>query len=321
MIFIGEKVFKAKANIRYIFQKGINRKQYLIIGLSAFAKIGQPPKYNYLRSLSATDCNKLFILDDYGPRGCYYLGENRQFSIEESVISLIKHIAQENNIEFSNIITVGSSKGGYASLYFGLKYGFGYVVAGAPQYYLGDYLFTLNNTNIAEYISGGKSIEDRQYLNRLLPDVIDNCQNTPKISILVGTGDRHYEQHVLPLTKALEQKKIDFRLDIVENIGHSNIGSYFPDFCRKVTSEILGIHNDKVISKLKPELNVDQLNKEYSDLELKLFNTQEELRRIKQSTSFHVGNLMIKAIRNPGRNTILLPYRLLNLFIKHYKNK
>lgn len=46
---------------------------------------------------------------------------------------------------------------------------------------------------------------------------------------------------------------------------------------------------------------------------------QKTLDEIRASTSFQLGTLLVQAVRNPGRNTILLPYRLIRLCIAEFK--
>lgn len=48
-------------------------------------------------------------------------------------------IVAKYQVKLNNVITVGSSKGGYAALYYALKYGFGHAIAGGPQVKLGDF--------------------------------------------------------------------------------------------------------------------------------------------------------------------------------------
>lgn len=98
MTFTGEKIFQSLKPIKYVFQQSKKHPNFLIVVFSAFSPKGSPPVYNYIRTLEALDVNKLFILDDHGERGCYYLGENRVFEVESSVVSLITFIANQLNI-------------------------------------------------------------------------------------------------------------------------------------------------------------------------------------------------------------------------------
>src|SRR5690606_37821366 len=96
VLFKREKVFNGERKIKYVFQKTFRKTNRLVIVFSAFSAKGKPPSYNYVRTLEGIGCNKLFILDDFGSRVSYYLCENKDFSIERSVISLIEKIVKEN---------------------------------------------------------------------------------------------------------------------------------------------------------------------------------------------------------------------------------
>lgn len=134
--FKNEKIHVSNNGIRYCFKKAkFKNKDKLIVIFSAFSS--DRAKYNYINTLSLFDCNKLYILDDYGSKGSYYLGLNGMLDIETSVVSLISNIMHENNILFKNVISVGSSKGGTAALYYGMKYNYGNIIVGAPQYKIG----------------------------------------------------------------------------------------------------------------------------------------------------------------------------------------
>ena len=120
MKFKQKKYIGNKYNINYLLERN-NKSKDLIIVFSACTKKGQRARYNYIRTLDKIKSNKLFILDDFGfdGRGAYYLGKDNDFMIEKEVISLIYKIREEINPEKE--IYIGSSKGGYSALYFGLE--------------------------------------------------------------------------------------------------------------------------------------------------------------------------------------------------------
>ena len=246
-----EKVFNGikKIKIKYIFEKSSRPTNYLIIVFSAFSAVGSPPAYNYYDTLLKYDCNKLFILDDYSERGCYYLGKDNDFSIENSVVSLITHIANQHSIKFDNIITCGSSKGGYAALYFAIKYGFGHVVAGAPQTLVGNFL--RRTPDIIRFIVGDDSEKAIQYLNDLLYKVIENTEKLPEINIHVGEGDYHYKEHVMPFIDAINKKSHSIYLDL----GNYNNHSDFPFYQRFIKRKIESIINSILIKDGFPVIN------------------------------------------------------------------
>lgn len=229
---------KSKLKVHYLLQRAKTDSRYLLVIFSAFPKTGHPPVYNYVRTLSSITCNKLFILDEYGPSASYYLGENRVFDFEESVIALIGDVCEELGTESEQVISMGSSKGGFAALYFAVKYGFGHVIAAAPQTKLGNFVFS-NHPDVAQYISGELSEDGRDFLNTLLPDALDKAATLPKIYLHVGRGDHHYGGHIMPLVEILRRKKSDYVLDVQEYELHSQVGMYFPGFLFSALDTIL----------------------------------------------------------------------------------
>ncbi len=257
-----EKVFKGTKDIRYLFVPSKSNSKYLAVVFSAFGSLGIPPVYNYVRTLETLDINKLYIMDEYGvvspehPIGCYFLGENRNFTVESSVIDLIRDIAAQNSITFNNIIGCGSSKGGTAALYFGIKYGFGHVISGGPQIFIGKYLFGIDHAvAVGKYIAGGDSEEDHAFLNSILPNIVEEATSFPNIILHVSSTDHHYRGHVLPFTRLLGNKGTDYTLDL-QNYpdGHYALGKYFKEFILNTLSTI----TDKGITLLSKR--VEELN-------------------------------------------------------------
>jgi hypothetical protein len=221
-----EQIFNGKRKIKYLFIPSKKKTEHLVVMFSGFNPIGTPPAYNYIRTLQHADVNKLYILDDYGSRGCYYLGENRVFDVEASVYALIRHIASANKIKDENIICCGSSKGGYAALYYSIKYGFGHAIVAAPQTYLGRYLYNVGENPTLAYIAGGTSQEDVAFCNDLLFELVRKVKKVPKMLIHVGRGDHHYKGHVLPFIDHLQQYGFSCGLDVGEFANHGEVSFY-----------------------------------------------------------------------------------------------
>ncbi|MGE6629943.1 YqiA/YcfP family alpha/beta fold hydrolase [Bacillus sp. NPDC077027] len=236
-MYKNEKVFESEKSIRYLFQKSYQKTKGLVIVFSAFHPIGKEPRYNYVRTLAEFDCNKLFILDDFGCRASYYLCENRDFSIERSVIQLINKIIEENGVEL--VITCGSSKGGYAALYYGIKYGFDHVIAASPQYLLGDYLTRTRTEEVISFMAGANTEEDYQFLNKIMKKMIHNTERNPHIFIHLGEGEYHYTDHVIPLIKDLEEKGITCELDLGDYDKHSDVIKFYPNILKNKIRTIL----------------------------------------------------------------------------------
>lgn len=237
MPFFGDDVFDTTPPVRYLFRE-CSESSYLLVVFSAYPKQGQPPRYNYLNVLEGTAINQLFILDDYGGNGCYYLGENRDFFVEKNTVALIRTIASERGIDSGHIIAAGSSKGGYAALYFGFRYGFGTVISGGFQSMLGDYLMEYH-PDTAVLIAGGVSQEDRMFLNRLLFDVIREANDIPDLYLHMGRGDYHYSQHMIPLLTLFDKQGISYQFDLADYTEHDEVGVYFPEYLQCYLNRII----------------------------------------------------------------------------------
>jgi hypothetical protein len=260
-----EKGFNSYRSLRYHFEPATEEKHNDKLFV-VFSALGNKYSflYNYMSTLKDIPANKLYILDDFGDQGSYYLGKNRDFSIETSVISLINYIMRQNNIMSENVTTVGSSKGGFSALYFGLKYYFGHIIAGGPQSKLGSFLLKQENyPNVAEFISGGTEEADIHYLDELLFNLLNQpCDYSPNINIFVGKNDPHYNNHVMPLYRVLADRGYRVDLETSEGVNHDELKIYFPYYLSGKAKNILGIELDGKTDTMPKEdiLSIIKLN-------------------------------------------------------------
>ncbi|MDU4912108.1 accessory Sec system protein Asp2 [Clostridium baratii] len=248
-----EMVYSSTCNIRYIFEKSkLFNKDKLIIVFSAFSK--DKPKYNYVNTLKCIDCNKLFILDDYGTKGTYYIGLEGKFDIETSVISLITEIMAKHNITFKNIISAGSSKGGSAALYYGLKYNFGEIIVGSPQYKIGTYLCDLSIKDYANEIFGSYSISNRVKYDNLINLIIKKNQYT-NINILTGLGDHQYKRVFKEFEDEAEILRLKLNEKLIDISSHDEISKKFPEYLLDNVIRVLKgrgcLQNNKILNIFK----------------------------------------------------------------------
>ncbi len=224
--FHGEKIFSSIHPIKYYFEKAkLNNKNKLMIIFSAFST--DDAKYNYISTLKTCDCNKLFILDDFVSKGTYYLGLKGDFNIETSVMALLSYIMSKNKILFSNVISIGSSKGGSAAIYYGLKYNFGNIIAGAPQYKIGTYLSDLSISDYALEIFGEISDCNRIKYNNLIRLSANTCTN---IYLLTSDGDNQYKKVLKEFEFVSRELNIKLNIDKCEINNHGEISREFPKF-------------------------------------------------------------------------------------------
>lgn len=237
-LYLKEKTYvNDDIELKYIFEK--HQSDVLCIVFSACTRKGIKARYNYIRTLKKYKVNKLFILDDYGfdSRGAYYLGRDNKFDIEKVVEKLIQKIKCETKAK--ECIFIGSSKGGYASLYFGMNFNNSKIIVGAPQYFLGEYLKVEANSHVLEYIMGDKSKESIDYLNELLPKKIKNTTNEFNTYIHFSKEEHTYKNHIKYLLNDLKESSKFIETDILHYKEHNDVGIYFSKYLCKTLDNIL----------------------------------------------------------------------------------
>lgn len=243
----------------YMFDKSINKKSDgLIVVFSAFSN--EKPEYNYVRSLRNVHINKLFILDNYGPSGCYYLGKDNEFIVAHAVCELIEDILQKEGISRKKTTFIGSSKGGFAALYFGLLLDVGNVIAGEPQIEVGNYLIGAEREDVLQYIIGETKEKSRlEKLNRILYDIVDEKIIKTTVIIHVGAYTYHFKEHIFPFYDYCN-KKFNILLNIEEYSQHKDLVKYFPNL---LTSRIAEIYPELLMSTYIKGIDVCQIDNEF----------------------------------------------------------
>lgn len=228
--------------LNYIFEAEPDSKDLIII-FSGFTRVGVKARYNYNKTLKNIKANKLFILDDFGydKRGAYYLGKDMDFKVQKVVKKLITKI--QVDLEIKKSIYTGTSKGGYAALFFGLQEKNSYIISGAPQYYLGSYLSgnESNKENCLKYIVGKEVTQKKiDLLNKLLPDLIMKCsENNNMIKLFYSDVEHTYRNHIIYLIQDFTKFNYKFNLEVGHYKDHNDISIYFPDFLVKSINEII----------------------------------------------------------------------------------
>jgi|SRR5690625_1878327 len=235
-ILYKEKTYRNNGNkVRYMLEANPNSSD-LIVVLSGIPREGLKARYNYGRTLRKINVNKLFILDDlgYDQSGGFYLGKNKDFHLERNSLKLIQKTKEKLGIK--KTFYVGSSKGGFASLYFGLRDPNSVIIAGAPTFHVGNYVekgrFKINTL---PYIMGDDyTKEDVEFLNGLLKDVIrNNKDNNNDIHLHYSLNDPRYDQHVKDLLEELDKNKIKYKVDLGNYTKHIDISLHFPPYLIK----------------------------------------------------------------------------------------
>ncbi|MET7788350.1 hypothetical protein ABZS93_17320 [Streptomyces sp900116325] len=182
--------------IEYRFSHAKNGNRHLLV---VFANLGAPGEWGWANGvLDKTRANILWIRDQFDGQNSYYLCKGMDFSLERSVIELISRVMNALSLTPDDCTMFGSSKGGTAALYFGLKYGFRNVVASVPQFRVGTYVKE-SMPGAARLMMGEVTDEKVHILDSVLPSVVGSgTYRDANIYLISSPQDEQYTRHVEP---------------------------------------------------------------------------------------------------------------------------
>lgn len=213
-----------------------------------FTAIHQPGDFtfNYKKSVDAAGANALYILDDFGDQGSYYLSDHGDPSIFTATQTLIAQELDRLGLSAGDLITAGSSKGGSAAILHGVAAGAGRIIVGAPQVKIGSFLRD-PHPNMLRFMTGSTSEESVSALDAVVFDAIKKMPETTRLSILVGAADHHYKNHVLPLKSYAESQQKEIELTVLPGLPHAEIGAVYRQFLTSsIQQEISGTGEEVV---------------------------------------------------------------------------
>ena len=225
-------------DIHYLLYKKPSKT--LIIGFQALPVLPNDFRYNYVSTLSGTKASKLYIQDDFAPHGNYYLGGNGTFETEKHVLALIRSTIEKCKAE--KLIFIGSSKGGYCAVNFGIEFPNSCMVVGAPQYYVGDFMTEVKKfgSTIETVVGSPKTEQKIQKLNTRLRGKIeaDEYADTQTVYMHCSVNDKTYEKHVSDMIRDMEHAGIRVVFDKSEYEGHDDLKYHFPTYLKETIKKI-----------------------------------------------------------------------------------
>lgn len=233
-LFLFIKLHEKKSErIKYIYLNNGTNTLYIIF--SAFDKTDKQRKYNYVKSFKTLNIDLLFLSDPFGYRGSYYLRECGDKLPERQVDMLLKPILANKN--YSHVITMGTSKGGTAALYYGLKLGVDEIVVGACQYRLGNYLS--NYPRIFKGMMGCFPCKSHiNILDRILPEHLKKHKDTKTfIHLIHSKQEVTYEDDEKYLIADLNHLGFNWKENEYGFKEHSEVGKYFIPYVKALASD------------------------------------------------------------------------------------
>lgn len=223
-----------KKRLKYLFfGKGSDS---LLVCFSAFPP-GNIRVYNNVNGFNDLDVDRLYISDNWGYKGSYYLFEDGNDEPFNLTCSLINEYIGGG--KYRHVYTAGTSKGGSCAIMFGLVFNAEKIMAGACQYHLGTYLNTPDHKPIFEGMMGiGASTEEENYLNAVMPRIIEEHRKTDSIVYLLYSKQEHtYEEDIKDLLVDLKRNNIN----VVEKeeffTNHGDVGYFFIPFVKSVVNK------------------------------------------------------------------------------------
>lgn len=224
LIKVQEKTYKN--GVKYIFKD--NKSDKLLV---VFSGIGGD--YNYRRSLSNSSWDQLYIKDSWASGLSYYLYEDGDNHPERLTSEFIEAFLRSHN--YVTVSSLGSSKGGAAAIYFGLKHKFDEIYSGACQFRVGNYMgiFHKEDGYYPKLMGGIPEEIGIPLLNDKYEKMIENCTNCKTIIHLIYSTEEHtFIDDIEPLIRKLDECNIKHVDQIEKFPEHSMIGQYVSSMCK-----------------------------------------------------------------------------------------
>lgn len=239
-----QKAFEAEGETLHYMLFRRRRSNVLVIGFSSVDPKGA--RYHFVHTLEGVGANRLYILDDFTKHGNYYLGRKNQYNIEKAVFQLIDEMI--GRVGAKKLIFIGSSKGGYAAINFGIRYPGSVMVVAAPQYYVGRYMKTLKKLQegLVDILEDPVTDEKIAVLDQRLPDKMKRNElgSTQKLYMHCSTCEFTYDEHVKDLMEDAGAVGMTIIFDEHSYTDHNDLRFYFPEFLVNSVKKEIKEHND-----------------------------------------------------------------------------
>lgn len=242
--------------IKYIFKEGRYDVNSMVVVFSGFGA-KTLTTYDFLggKSLSLTKSHVLWILDEFslssGDRSpTFYKNTGFQPNIEAAVLRLISNFTEKFNVNKDRVLLLGASKGGWASLFYCLKYEFKHCIASAPTIELGSSLLEtpvkkkIFNDLIVDTVKIANEENVTKELDELLYSLAKNATNEKHIILLNSPSDERdngdifykeaHKNNLIKLSRLIIDSPIVNRHNQITRYFSSAIGSIVALFDFKV---------------------------------------------------------------------------------------
>lgn len=224
--------------IEYILQKSNSLSKTLIVAFPAPRGGVRGGEWGYLVTIKKiADVNVLFLKTNAEYNKSRMILRDGKPIIEEAIISLVNQSVEKMGIE--QIIAIGTSLGGYCSLYYGLKYNWD-IISGAPPYTF----FNREDEDI-RYSLGYNSPEGRKILDNLLSSVIEKAgarKYNKKCFFFWGEGEPLWkiQSEAKQMIKDMDKYLVKYSYALYPFSSHQTVAEIFPNVMEKYLNYYLG---------------------------------------------------------------------------------
>lgn len=234
-----QKVYKfQEISLKYIY-KAKKQADVLVVVFSACTRPGLKARYNYVKTLDGLNCNRLYILDDFGydQRGSYYLGHMPEFKELEATVSLVQKVMKDTKPR--QVLFCGSCKGGYGALNIGSRFENSVMIVGEPTYRIATE-FKLAE-DLMRYWMGDVTEENIEYVDKYLENQLRKNPyiSNQKVCFFYSEKDEYVTLHTNPLLQTLCEAGYDFEKEPAQFVAHADLGLYFPEYLKKKVRQYL----------------------------------------------------------------------------------
>ncbi|SEH27913.1 heparinase II/III domain-containing protein [Selenomonas sp. KH1T6] len=212
--------------LEYIFQKSNAGSKALIVAFPGPAGVVRGGEWGYLFTIRRiSDVNVLFLRSNAEYTKSRMTLCNGKPLIDEAIYDLVDKVSEEQDIE--QIIAIGTSMGGYASLYYGIKYNWD-IISGAPPY-----TFSNHSSESIIYATGESGVSGKEKMNRLLYSVMESYgreKYNKKCLVIWGEGEQYWknESEGPQMLRDMEKFKIKYEYKLYPFSDHQTICDLFP---------------------------------------------------------------------------------------------
>ncbi|GLW69800.1 hypothetical protein Kpho02_20990 [Kitasatospora phosalacinea] len=243
--------------VDFRFSPTRNGTRHLVV---VFANFSAPDDYGFSNGvLDQVRANVLWIRDRFNGGNAYYLCQDMDFATERAVAAVIARFVHALDLTHDQVTVFGGSKGGSAALWFGLRHGYGNVLALIPAFRIGTSLFK-RRPAAAELMTGGVTPEKVAALDALLPELVATTphRNT-RVYLLTSPQDELYAEQVEPFLPLFADYP-DFHLLVNDSpliTGHTTVTA-------RTLPVVLGLLN-LLVAGIAPRLGLARTGGEQPD--------------------------------------------------------